>query len=455
MKAFVNASLHDSDGYRENRYLVFDDLVRETGPMSSWPTRALPGFERREAVAEGAEHAPASPSAAIESIDLHGALVTPGLVNGHSHLYSAFARGMRFAWKPNSFQDILDQLWWRLDRCIDPEAARLSALTLGLEQLKAGVTSTIDHHASGIGIRGTLDGLRDALCDVLGMRAVLCFETSDRFPLEDAIDENLRNHAASRPGICAGLFGLHASLSLSEASLARIAEARGGIPVHVHVAESEEDEAASLRMSGLRAVARLDRHGLLGADAICAHCTHIDETEAGILADRGCAIAVNVASNLNNAVGLPDLERFRRHGIPMILGNDSLGTNLAADLRTTLHASHLRAGNPWSFGGRDVMDMLDGARRLAGRRLGVPLDRLAQGCAADFAVYRYRPPTPIDEGNAAGHLIDGIYASMQPESVWTRGIRRIRSGESELDEEKLAAEARACARRLWERMDKT
>lgn len=437
MKAVIHADLFDLDGYREDRYLIFDDIIRETGPMSACPSFAL---------------SPSGPWHITERVDLRGAFTMPGLVNAHSHLYSAFARGMRFDWRPDSFREILEQLWWRLDRCIDPETARLSALTLGLEQLKAGITTTIDHHASGVSIPGTLDGIREALCDTLGVRAVLCFESSDRFPLEACIRENLRFLATTTPGISAGMFGLHASLTLSDASLARIAETRGTTPVHVHVAESVEDESDSLASSGLRTLARLDRFGLLDAGTLAAHCTNIDESEAEILSARGCTVAACVASNMNNAVGLPDLRMLRRYHIPVVIGNDSLGTDIARDYATTLHAMHLKDGNPYEYGYPQLADSLREGWQVAGRRLGLPLGRLEPGCPADFIAYRYRPPTPIHTDNAAGHLFGGIFPALRPEEVWARGVRRIHNGMSDLDEDGIAAEARECARRLWERM---
>ena len=96
-------------------------------------------------------------------LDLDGALVLPGLVNAHTHLYSALARGMPGpAEPPKSFVEILEKVWWRLDRALDEESVYLSALVGAIEAARSGTTLVFDHHSSPSFIRGSLATLRRA-----------------------------------------------------------------------------------------------------------------------------------------------------------------------------------------------------------------------------------------------------------------------------------------------------
>src|SRR3989442_5901910 len=95
--------------------------------------------------------------------DLSGKYVMPGMVCGHTHLYSALARGMPAPKKtPRNFYEILKYIWWTLDRALDEEAVYYSALVGALDAARAGTTTLIDHHASPNFIRGSLDVTKDA-----------------------------------------------------------------------------------------------------------------------------------------------------------------------------------------------------------------------------------------------------------------------------------------------------
>jgi cytosine/adenosine deaminase-related metal-dependent hydrolase len=112
--------------------------------------------------------------------DCSGMLIIPGNVCAHHHLYSALARGMPYELEPPAnFLQILQRVWWRLDRALDEPAIRLSALRAGLDALLAGTTTIVDHHASPNAIDGSLDIIADALGE-LGLRSILCYEVTDR-----------------------------------------------------------------------------------------------------------------------------------------------------------------------------------------------------------------------------------------------------------------------------------
>src|SRR5439155_17727339 len=154
--------------------------------------------------------------------DVSGCLVVPGNACVHTHLYSALARGMPYRLEPPAnFIQILQRVWWRLDRAHDEESIRASALAGGMGALLSGTTALIDHHASPNAIDGSLDVIAEAL-EELGIRSVLCYEVTDRDGLaraEAGIRENERFLAADRR-LARGQVGAHASFTLSPDTLA-------------------------------------------------------------------------------------------------------------------------------------------------------------------------------------------------------------------------------------------
>src|SRR4051794_9659106 len=161
-----------------------------------------------------------------EVIDCGGAVVLPGMVNGHTHLYSALAVGMPSPPRnPTNFLEILQLVWWRLDRALDAESIELSARIGAIEALKCGTTTLIDHHASPSHIAGSLDLIERGIATA-GLRGVLCYEVTDRngkSGREAGLEENRRwiakYHGANRSGRFAALSGAHASFTLDEVSL--------------------------------------------------------------------------------------------------------------------------------------------------------------------------------------------------------------------------------------------
>ena len=425
MKALINARLTDFSTYLDDGYLLYDDHIRKIGPMSEYPL---------------GDH---------QVIDCHHHFVLPGLISGHTHLYSAFSRGLNVFFRPNNFQEILDQLWWKLDRHLDLERSYYSALTFGAEFLKNGVTTVIDHHAAKKEICGSLNSIKKALVDKLGMRAILAFETSDRFPLEDCIEENLRFYRENSSIQVSGLFGMHASMSLSDASLERIKEAIGGIPIHVHVAESEMDQADAIKKYHQTVVKRFARHGLITPDSLLVHCVHVDDEELAIIKESKAVVAVNLISNQNNGVGLPDISKMINMGIPVILGNDGFFPSMTPEYLALLPAMHHRKGSPKGFLLTDWVKIIQETARYASRRLKITLGSFDPGSAADFQIIPYQPMTPIDSTNLFSHLYFGLFPQMRPESVFIGGKKVVDHGTVlGLDPEDILS-SQAVAHALW------
>ncbi len=422
------------------------------------------------AVLTRAERAKREISAAVERIDGGGKLAIPGLINAHTHLYSSLARGMSLSgFAPTSFTQILEQLWWRLDKALDAESVRTSAVVGAMEAARCGVTSLIDHHASPHAVLGSLDALRKAVCDDVGLRGVFCYEVSDRDGAAIAlagIEEN-RSFLTDRSGtdrpaedrLSAGLFGLHASFTLSDETLERVA---ANLPtdagIHIHAAEGPEDETQCVAEHGMRVVERLDRFGLLRPTSILVHCLHLDEAEKDLVCERGAIVVHNPRSNMNNAVGIFDLDRFLDRGLLVGLGTDGLGTNMLAELFTAalLQKSHRRDSLAAPFPALYRL-LFEDNPRIIERSLGVKVGRIAPGYPADIAILDYTPPTPLSGDTILGHILFGLAVhSLRVSDLLVAGRMILKAGRfCDLDEEEIYAHAREQAARLWKKAAKT
>ncbi|HOC80292.1 MAG TPA: amidohydrolase family protein, partial [Bacilli bacterium] len=372
-KAIINIKIYDFAKFSNDSFVIFDQAILHVGAMSDF-------------VDEG-----------FEIIDGRGALLMPGLVCAHTHIYSKFARGLALPFNPKNFQEILDQMWWKLDRHIDNETSYYSGIVAAADFLRDGVTTIIDHHASGQEISGSLASLKKAVCDEASMRALFAFEVSDRFNVDEAIEENISFIRNFKTPHAAGLFGLHASMSLSEDTLNQVSARLKGAPIHIHVAESEMDEEDAINKYGERVVERLDRHGLINEDSLLIHCVHVNDKELDIIKRRQAAIVVNVTSNMNNAVGLPNINKFREKEIPVMIGNDGLSSGIANEYINVLYSAHLLNKKPTAFDLGNLLEMINQGYEYVSRHLGVKLGRIEVGYEADLLLMPYVPPTALDK----------------------------------------------------------
>ena len=128
-----------------------------------------------------------------EFVDAHGGIIMPAFINAHEHIYSAFARGLSVnGYAPKGFLDILDGMWWNIDRHLTLEQTKLSAYATYIDSIKNGVTTVFDHHASFGHITGSLSAIEEAAKD-LGVRTCLCYEISDRDGMEKSRESVMEN----------------------------------------------------------------------------------------------------------------------------------------------------------------------------------------------------------------------------------------------------------------------
>lgn len=429
-KAIINTKIYDFNRFIENGYVIFDDKIIETGPMEK--------FENQD----------------YEVIDGFDHLVMPGLVCGHTHIYSTFARGMSVPFHPENFQDILDQLWWKLDRNLDNQTTYYSAIVSAVDHMKNGVTTLIDHHASGIEILGSLESLKKAVVDQAHLRGVFAFETSDRFPVDLAIKENVDFSKNNKSTFTNGLFGLHASMSLSEDTLRQVKEVIGDMPIHIHVAESVLDEKDCKQKYKESILKRLERHGLLNPKSIIAHAIYVDDEELEIIKKHDCVIAVNFSSNMNNSVGIPMLKKFRDHHIPVIIGNDGISSAITTEYLALYYATHLLDQTPNLFGLDELKQMINDTYDYVNQIFNIKSGKIEKGYEADLLMIPYVEPTPMNENNAFGHIFFGLFHSFKPKDVYVSGQQVVKNYDVDKSLKNQYKEASMYALKLWEKIDK-
>ena len=393
-----------------------------------------------------------------ERLDARGQLIMPGNICAHTHFYGAYARGMAIPGPaPKNFPEILQRLWWPLDKSLDAEAVRFSALVCLVDAIKHGTTTLIDHHASPNFIDGSLDVIADAV-EQAGLRAVLCYEVTDRDGPEKAhagIAENVRflRAAKSRP-LVAATFGLHASLTLSDETLRACVEAASGLDTgfHIHVAEHEADEEDSLRKTGKRVVERLEALGILGPKTIVAHAVHVNAAERAILKRTGTWVSHQPRSNMNNGVGAAAIDTMAQGGINLALGNDGFSNAMWAEWKAAYLLQKVVHRDPRLAPGDLIARMATtNNARLASSFFPQTVGELSPGAAADVILVDYKPFTPLHAGNLPWHILFGFESSMVTTTIAAGRVLMRDRQLLTLDEASIAAAARDYAPKVWER----
>lgn len=430
-KVIVNTDIYDYHAYQRDMYVVFDRKIEKVGSMADYVWE------------EG-----------TEEINGKGMLLMPGHIIGHSHIYSAFSKGISLQpFAPRTFTERLRQFWWKLDKEYDLDACYQSARVCGIDYLKSGITTIFDHHAGGY-IQGSLNAIKAGIVDELGMRAMMAFETSDRFDVDACIRENVDFAQSNRSEMCRGMFGMHASMSLSENTLAAVAEARNGIPIHVHCGESIEEEYESINTYGMRAAERYAAHGLLDEDGLLAHCTNIDEREADVIREHGTVVAVNPTANLNSNNGIPDLGLMKNKGLNVIVGTDAMDSNIANEYNNLFYITQYKLNDRTTrkYTKNDLLKSIRYVYEYAGRLLGVKLGRIEEGYESDMLLIPYHISTVVDETNIFSYITGSVYRRFVPKAVFVRGEWKVRDYVTVFDEEEIYKASRESCKKTWERV---
>jgi len=373
-------------------------------------------------------------------LDCRGKLVTHAFANAHHHVYSALARGMPPPPRtPQNFAEILQLIWWRLDKALDLEMIRASALYTAMQCAKNGVTFVIDHHASPNAIPGSLEIIANAF-ERVGVSHLLCYELSDRDGPDSAqkglqeTERYLQKHQ--------GLVGLHASFTVGDALLEKAVslaeEYNSGI--HVHVAEDAIDEQDSLDKYGRRVIERYADAGLLNfSKTILAHCLHLNEKERATLATSNAWVVQNTESNLNNNVGLFDGRGLDR----IMLGTDGMHSDMLRSAQAAYFVGQGRGVSP-----DDIY------RRFRNVHRYLDDNNFSGDGENNLVIMDYDSPTEINQNNFLSHFIYGL-ESRHVESVISKGKLVVKNRKlMDIDESEIQKFSIEMSRRLWKKLKK-
>ncbi|MHA2330944.1 MAG: putative aminohydrolase SsnA [Candidatus Hodarchaeales archaeon] len=391
-------------------------------------------------------------------IDARGRVVMPGLICAHMHFYSAFARGMTLKDSPHGFLEILDKLWWKLDKTLLKEDTYYSALLGYIDAVKSGTTTVIDHHASPSYITGSLDEIERASHEI-GVRSCLCYETTNRNGKDEAIEglkenERFLKKSESSDGMVKGLVGLHASFTLDDEDLEEASKLvqKYDAGVHVHVCEDKADLDDALDKYGMTVVERLDKFDLLTSKSVLAHCVHITEKDYPLLARKVSNIVHNPRSNMNNAVGSLDIFKLLKNGLKFGLGTDGMSADMKDEIIVAnLIHKHVQQDNRVGTG--EVYEALFKTNPLIVKKIfGVEVGALEVGKKADVLITDYIAPTPLTESNVLGHVLFGIVNSHITTTIINGKVCMENKVITIINEQNIALKCQELAVEAWNRL---
>ena len=392
-------------------------------------------------------------------LDAGGRVIMPGLINTHHHIYSAFARGLSInGYKPKSFNDILEGMWWKIDRLLTLEDCRYSAYTTFLSCIRNGVTTVFDHHASYGAIGGSLSAIA-AVAKELGLRSCLCYEVSDRdgkAKMEEAVAENagfIKACAGDGSDMLYGMMGLHAAFTLSDETLRLCADHKGDAGYHIHVAEAWSDVQDSMAKYSKRVVHRLHDLGILGPKTLAVHCVHIDRKEMKLLKETDTMVVHNPESNMGNAVGCEPMLNIFQEGILLGLGTDGYTNDMIESYKVANILHKHNVGDSTVAWGEAPAMLFDHNAKIANRYFKTPLGVLKEGAAADVIVCDYDPLTPMDGGNVNSHILFGMNGLCVTDTVVGGKVLMREREITGVDEAGVMAESRRLAAELWRKVN--
>lgn len=375
-------------------------------------------------------------------IDCTGKFITKSFANGHHHVYSALACGMPAPKKnPENFLEILNYIWWNLDKALDLEMIRSSALVTAMACAKNGVTFVIDHHASPNAVDGSLETIAQAF-DEIGVGHLLCYEISDRDGSDIARKglEETEKYLSKRQG----LVGLHASFTVGDETLKQAVQLARQMNsgIHIHVAEDTSDQDQCIAKCRKRVVERLHDAGVLQfPKTILAHCIHLDDHERALVERSPAWVVQNMESNLNNSVGF-----FNSIGLgPRIMfGTDGMHSDMLRSAKSAFFAGH-------NF---DTIGYGETYRRFRNVHHYLHSNGFSGDGENNLVIFDYDSPTPVTADNFFGHFLFGM-ESKQITHVISKGRCIVEEKNIvNVDEDQIWAISRKQALRLWSQMKK-
>jgi putative selenium metabolism protein SsnA len=395
-----------------------------------------------------------------EFLDAKGKLVMPGFINTHMHYYSTFARGISLGGKPaTTFGEVLSGLWWRLDKQLTLDDVYYSCVSPMIDEVRSGVTSVIDHHASPFAVEGSLFKIAEA-AKTFGLRSNLCYEVSDRDGEKIAlagIRENVdfaKYCKGQNDDMIGSLFGMHAQMTVGEKTLALCVEAAANADVgfHIHAAEGIEDVVDAVAKYGMRVIERLYKSGVLSKKSIAVHCIHVTDEEIDMLKESGVAVVHNPQSNMGNAVGVSPALDMLKNGLLVGMGTDGYAADVLESYKTSAILHKHDKGLPSVAWAEPVTMLFENNKTIMERFIKGKVGVLAKDHYADIIIVDYKGPTPVNADTINSHILFGITGRHVDTTMINGKVimkDRVLQG---IDEEALMAKSRERAQRLWERI---
>lgn len=333
---------------------------------------------------------------ASEVLDCSGKIVTKSFAVGHHHVYSALSRGMGAPKKnPENFYEILQYIWWTLDKSLDKEIIEASALYTAMACAKAGSTFVIDHHASPNYINGSLEIIANAF-DKVGVNHLLCYEITDRDGLDKAEKglEETESYLQSNQG----LVGLHASFTVGDETMKKAANLmqKHNSGFHIHVAEDQYDQEHCQNHHNKSVIERLNNFGALDSSkSILVHCLHLNENERKLVRRSKAYIVQNMESNLNNNVGYFNSKGLGKN---IMLGTDGMHSDMLQSAKSAFFVGQ----------GFDTIDFSSAYERFRKVHEYIALNQFDGDGENNLVILDYDSPTPINQDNFLGHFVFGI-----------------------------------------------
>ena len=392
---------------------------------------------------------------ADERDDLAGALVTPGLVNVHHHLYQTLTRARAQEADLFTWLKTLYPVWARIDSESEYAAARTGLAELAL----SGCTTVFDHHyvfprGGGDLIEAEMTAARELGVRLIPSRGSMDLGVSKGGLPPDDLVEDADEVLAETEGLAATYpelvvapcspFSVTDRLMTESAKLAR----RYGLTLHTHLAETVEEEEYCKELYGCRPVEYMEQLGWLDGDVWCAHCVHLDDGDIARFGETGTGVAHCPTSNLRLGAGVAPVRSLLDAGVRVGLGVDGSASNERGDLFLEVKQALLVArgrGGPEALTAREAIRL--GTRGSAAVLNRDDLGSLEPGRSADLAVWR-------TDGLELGGADDPVAALVlagphRVDRLLVRGEDVVREGHLvRADEQEIAQEHRRAAEKF-------
>ncbi len=404
----------------------------------------------------------ASGKTAEKVIDAKGAIVMPGIICGHTHLYGILLRGSPWFTKiepPSDFMQNLQRIWWAMDEIMNHEDAYASALAASFEMMKSGVTLFADTFSGPNAIEGVLDKIEEAVRKV-GIRGIIAFEATERHSREEGergVKENVRfieKVKKEKDPLVMGMISIHASFTVTNQLLkwARELANKYKVPITLHTSEGLVDPYHNLERYGMRTFERLYKVGLLGPDVVAVHAVHVINDELKLIAKTGTKIAHNPLSNMLNAVGAPPIHKMLKMGITVTIGNDGYIFDPFENIRGAYLLAKVAFKDLRLITPLEAIEMatINGAKAYG---IENKLGSLEPRKKADIIIIKPElMPTPLNAETVYGHLVNTIDGD-DVNTVIVNGKIVVENRKSKtISEKEVIKISQETAAKFWERL---